>query len=95
MPGAPLSTYLAVAVLLFAIGTLGILLRRSPLLMLMGIELMWNGANLALVSFARFTGNPDGQVLAFVALVVAAAEVAVALALVVLLARRPREGAPE
>lgn len=84
----PSTAYVALAALLFALGGAGVLLRRSPLVTLMSIELMWNSANLLLVTFARQFGSHDGQVFAFLVMVVAAAEVAIGLALVVLVFRR-------
>ncbi|HEY8486050.1 MAG TPA: NADH-quinone oxidoreductase subunit NuoK [Limnochordales bacterium] len=93
VPGVavPIQAYLAVALVLFAIGAGGLAVRRSPLAMLMCIELMWGAANLALVAFARRIGDMGGQVMAFFAITVAAAEVAIGLALVVLIFRpRPR-----
>jgi len=80
--------YLALAAVLFALGGVGVLLRRSPLISLMCVELMWNAANLAFVTFARIHGNMDGQVFAFLTITVAAAEAAIGLALIVLLFRR-------
>ncbi len=80
--------YLAVAGVLFAIGTAGVLLRRSPLIVLLSLEIMLNGSNLALVSFSRLFGNMDGQIFALGVMAVAAAEVCVGLGLIVALARR-------
>lgn len=76
---APL--YLAFA--LFIIGTIGVLVRRNVLVMLMSIELMLNGANVALITFSRLWGGLDGQVFAMFVIGVAAAEAAVGLAIVV------------
>ncbi|HEY8498288.1 MAG TPA: NADH-quinone oxidoreductase subunit NuoK [Limnochordales bacterium] len=89
-PGATLGAYLAVAALLFAIGAMGVLLRRSPLAMLMSVEIMWGAAGLALVAAARWWLDMSGQVVALLAMMVAAAEVAIGLALVVAIFR-PRE----
>ncbi len=88
-PAAPTAAYVAVATVLMGIGALGVLLRRSPLAVLMSIEVMWSAANLALVAYARRWADMSGQILAFVAITVAAAEVAIGLALVVL-TFRPR-----
>ncbi|MDZ7373668.1 MAG: NADH-quinone oxidoreductase subunit NuoK [candidate division KSB1 bacterium] len=79
--------YLALAALLFTIGTAGVLIRRNVLIVLMSIELMLNAVNLALVTFSNALRSPEGQVLVFFAMIVAAAEVAVGLALVVALFR--------
>jgi len=80
--------YLAVSILLFCLGLLGVILRRNLLVMYMSLELMLNAANLALVSFSRFNNRLDGQVLVFFIITVAAAEVAVGLALIVALYRK-------
>jgi len=75
------------SLLLFALGTLGVFLRRNVITVLMSIELMLNGANLAFVAFSRSAGTLDGQVLVFFVMVVAAAEAAVGLAIVIALHR--------
>ncbi|MEW6045049.1 MAG: NADH-quinone oxidoreductase subunit NuoK [Bacillota bacterium] len=90
MPGAPLEAYVAVAGILFGIGALGVMVRRSPLAMLMSVEVMWGAASLAFIAFARRYLDMSGHVLAFLVMTVAAAEVAIGLALVVLIFR-PRE----
>ena len=79
---------LAVSMLLFCLGLLGVILRRNLLVIYMSLELMLNAANLALVSFSRFNNKLDGQVLVFFIITVAAAEVAVGLALIVALYRK-------
>ena len=80
--------YLLVSALVFSIGAGGILVRRSPLVILLCLELMLNAANLALVAFSRAHGNEDGQIFAIVVMVVAACEVAVGLGLIVAIYRR-------
>jgi NADH-quinone oxidoreductase subunit K len=80
--------YLLVSAIVFCIGAGGILVRRSPLVILLCLELMLNAANLALVAFARAHGNQIGQVFAIVVMVVAACEVAVGLGLIVAIYRR-------
>ena len=70
---------------LFGLGTLGVFLRRNVITVLMSIELMLNGANLAFVAFSRALGTLDGQVLVFFVMVVAAAEASVGLAIVIAL----------
>jgi NADH-quinone oxidoreductase subunit K len=80
--------YLAVSALIFTIGAGGVLTRRSPLVILLCLELMLNAANLALIAFSRMHGNPDGQIFAIVVLVVAACEVTVGLGLIVAMHRR-------
>jgi len=83
-----LQHYLVVSALLFAIGLLGVIIRRNLLVMYLSLELMLNAANLALVAFSRFNNSLDGQVLVFFIITVAAAEVAVGLALIVALFRK-------
>jgi NADH-quinone oxidoreductase subunit K len=80
--------YLVLSALLFAVGAGGVLLRRSPLVILLCLELMLNAGNLALVAFSRMLGNADGQVFAIVVMVVAACEVVVGLGLIVAIYRR-------
>src|SRR6201981_2227185 len=80
--------YLVVSALLFALGLMGVIVRRNLLVIYMSLELMLNAANLALVAFSRFTNNLDGQVFVFFIITVAAAEVSVGLALIVALYRR-------
>lgn len=82
--------YLVVSALLFGVGLLGVLARRSLLLIFMSVELMLNAANLAAAAFARFHGDVQGQVLVVFVITVAAAEVAVGLALLVALFRKRR-----
>ena len=79
---------LALAIALFAIGLLGIIVRRNLLVMLMCMELMLNGVNLSLVTFAQQMGEAVGAVLVFLIFVVATAEIAVAIPIVLLLVRR-------
>jgi len=83
-----LEHYIIVSAVLFCIGLLGVIVRRNLLVIYMSLELMLNAANLALVSFSRFTNNLNGQVMVFFIITVAAAEVAVGLALIVALYRR-------
>jgi NADH-quinone oxidoreductase subunit K len=84
--------YLTVAAMLFTIGAVGLLIRRNPLVMFMCVELMLNAVNLTFVSFAKALNDVGGQVIVFFTLVVAAAEVAVGLAIIVAIFRR-RPGA--
>ena len=74
--------------LLFALGLMGVIVRRNLLVIYMGLELMLNAANLALVAFSRFNNTLDGQVFVFFIITVAAAEVSVGLALIVALYRK-------
>lgn len=75
--------YVILAAILFAMGAVVVLTRRNAIVVLMGVELMLNSSNLALVTFARMHGNLTGQVVAFFVMVVAAAEVVIGLAIVV------------
>ena len=88
MQGPDISWYLVIAAVLFSIGTAGVLLRRSPLVVLLSLEIMLNAANLALISFARLHGGSDGQIFALAVMAVAASEVVVGLGLIVAMARR-------
>jgi NADH-quinone oxidoreductase subunit K len=80
--------YLVLSALLFAIGAGGVLIRRSPLVILLCLELMLNAGNLALVAFSRMHGNVEGQVFALIVMVVAACEVVVGLGLIVAMFKR-------
>jgi NADH-quinone oxidoreductase subunit K len=86
----PIAWYLVLSGILFALGTVGVLLRRNALIIFMSVELQLNAVNLSLVAFSRMHGELDGQVLAFFSMVVAAAEVVVGLAIIVALFRRRR-----
>ena len=79
---------LAVSLALFALGLLGVIVRRNVLIMLMCMELMLNGVNLSLVTFAQRMDSIAGAILVFLIFVVAAAEIALAIPIVLLLARR-------
>ena len=80
--------FLAVSALIFTIGAAGVLTRRSPLVILLCLELMLNAANLALISFSRMHGDPDGQIFAIIVMVVAACEVTIGLGIIVAMHRR-------
>jgi NADH-quinone oxidoreductase subunit K len=79
----PAPYHLALSAVLFTLGMVGVLVRRSALVVFMSIELMLNAVNLALVTFARFRGTVDGQLVVFFVLVVAAVEVVIGLAIIV------------
>ena len=85
-----LTHYLVLAAILFSIGALTVLLRRNSIIVFMGVELMLNASNLALVTFSRMHGNLTGQVMAFFVMVVAAAEVVVGLAIIIAIFRTRR-----
>jgi NADH:ubiquinone oxidoreductase subunit K len=80
--------YLAISAFIFCVGAAGVLLKRNPLVILLCLELMLNGANLALIAFARMHGDGAGQTFALIVMVVAACEVTVGLGLIVALHRR-------
>ena len=82
--------YVYLAVLLFAIGAAAVLTRRNAIIVFMGVELMLNATNLALVTFYRMHGSLDGQVMALFVMVVAAAEVVVGLAIIMAIFRARR-----
>jgi NADH-quinone oxidoreductase subunit K len=86
--GPGVAWYLGIAAFLFGTGALGVLVRRNPLIVLLSLEIMLNGANLALIAFSRHAGNGAGQIFALAVMAVAAAEVCVGLGLVVALHRR-------
>jgi NADH-quinone oxidoreductase subunit K len=83
-----ISWYLPVSAIVFSLGVAGVIARRNPLVVLLCLELMLNGANLALVAFSRMWGNGDGQILALIVMTVAACEVAIGLGMIVALYRR-------
>lgn len=86
----PLSWYLILSALLFACGTVGVLMTRNVIVLLMGVEVMLNAANLVLVAAARKWGQADGLVYVFIVMTVAAAEAAVGLALIIAIYRQSR-----
>ena len=83
-----LNWYLALSAILFAIGVLGVLLRRNAIVILMSVELMLNAVNLTLVAFSQTMGDVSGQILVFFVMSVAAAEAAVGLAIVIAIFRQ-------
>ena len=88
MHGPDVRWYLVLAALLFVTGALGVLIRRSPLIILLSVEIMLNGSNLALIAFARRFGHEDGQGFAIAVMAIAASEVVVGLGLIVAMGRR-------
>ena len=78
----PLGWYLGLSAVLFTVGALGVVVRRSVIVIFMAIELMLNAVNLSFVAFARSLGSVDGQVIVFFVMAVAAAEAAVGLAII-------------
>ena len=79
----PLSNYLIVSAILFAIGTAGVFLRKNLITILLSVEIMLNAVNLTFVAFGRSHGTVDGQIITFFVMTVAAAEAAVGLAIVI------------
>lgn len=88
MTGPGIAAYLFVSIVVFATGALGVLIRRSPLIILLALEIMLNAGNLALIAFARRFGGGDGQIFALTVMVVAAAEAVVGLGLIVAMSRK-------
>jgi NADH-quinone oxidoreductase subunit K len=86
-----LNHYLALSGVIFSIGMMGVLLRRNVVVMLMGIELMLNGVNLAFVAFSRYRADVAGNILVFFVMTIAAAEAGVGLALAVNVYKRFKE----
>ena len=88
MKGPDVTWYLAISAFMFTTGALGVLLRRSPLIVLLSLELMLNAGNLALIGFSRQHADGAGQIFALSVMAVAASEVVVGLGLIVAMARR-------
>lgn len=86
----PLEYFIILSSILFCLGVLGVLLRRNAIIILGCIELMLNAVNLLLVAFSAYKGNAEGQILVFFIMVVAAAEVAVGLAIIMLMYRNKK-----
>ena len=79
----PLHDYLILSAVVFAIGVIGVLIRRNLIVVLMSIELMLNAVNLTFIAFARFLGSTDGQVIVLFVMAVAAAEAVIGLAIII------------
>ena len=88
MSGPGIVAYLALSTLLFGIGIAGVLLRRSPLIVMLALEIMLNASNLALIAFSRHWADGDGQIFALTVMVVAASEAVIGLGLIVAMSRR-------
>ena len=91
----PLSHYLVVSAILFAVGTAGVFMRKNLITVLLSIEIMLNAVNLTFVAFGRSIGSVDGQIIVFFVMTVAAAEAAVGLAIVIALFRHRESLNPE
>ena len=83
----PLSHYLILSATLFSIGVLGVLIRRNAIVVFMCVEIMLNAVNISLIAFDRYLNQHDGQIVSFMVMCVAAAEVSVGLAIVIALFR--------
>ncbi len=88
--GVPLTSYILLCSILFAIGTLGVLYRRNALVIFMCIELMLNAVNLLMVAFSRYFNDSNAQVFVFFIMAVAAAEVSVGLAILMMVYRNTK-----
>lgn len=86
----PLTNYVLLGTFLFIIGVVGVLIRRNAIIVFMSIELMLNAVNLLLIAFSAYAGDANGQVFVFFIMAVAAAEVAVGLAIIVMIYRNIR-----
>jgi NADH-quinone oxidoreductase subunit K len=91
----PLSHYLIVSALLFAIGSAGVFMRKNLITILLSVEIMLNAVNLSFVAFGRYHGDVTGQIITFFVMTVAAAEAAVGLALVIALFRHRESMNPD
>lgn len=85
--GVPLNHYILFSAILFSIGVIGVLIRRNAIVIFMSVELMLNAVNLLLTAFSAYRGDPSGQVFVFFVMALAAAEVAVGLAIIVMIYR--------
>jgi NADH-quinone oxidoreductase subunit K len=83
--------YLVLSALIFSIGMAGVLLRKNAIVLLMSIELMLNAVNLTFIAFSKYSGKPEGNIMVFFVMTVAAAEAAVGLALIVSIFKRFKE----
>ncbi|MEY3678729.1 MAG: hypothetical protein RI924_870 [Bacteroidota bacterium] len=85
--GIPLNHYILLSAIIFAIGVMGVLIRRNAIVIFMSVELMLNAVNLLLTAFSAYRGDAAGQVFVFFIMALAAAEVAVGLAIIVMVYR--------
>ena len=91
----PLEYYLVLSAIIFAIGVIGVLIRRNLIVVLMSIELMLNAANLTFIAFSNALGSMDGQVIVFFVMAVAAAEAVVGLAIIIAVFRHRQSLDPQ
>jgi NADH-quinone oxidoreductase subunit K len=87
MQGIPISYFLILSAILFSLGVVGVVIRRNAIIIFMSIELMLNAVNLTFIAFSNYLGSVEGQIFVFMVMVVAAAEVAVGLAIIVAIYR--------
>ncbi len=87
MQGVPIQHFLILAAVLFGLGVVGVITRRNAIIIFMSIELMLNAVNLTFIAFSNLLNNVEGQIFVFMVMVVAAAEVAVGLAIIVAIFR--------
>ncbi|MFN5356275.1 MAG: NADH-quinone oxidoreductase subunit NuoK [Bacteroidota bacterium] len=85
LQSVPIDYYVLLSAVLFSIGVLGVMIRRNAIIVFMCVELMLNAVNLLLTAFSALHGDPGGQVMVFFIMAVAAAEVAVGLAILVMI----------
>ncbi|WP_407428357.1 NADH-quinone oxidoreductase subunit NuoK [Arcticibacter sp.] len=85
--GVPLNHYILLSSIIFTIGTIGVLIRRNAIIILMSVELMLNAVNLLLAAFSVYRGDASGQVFVFFIMALAAAEVAIGLAILTMIYR--------
>lgn len=90
MAGVPLNHYIYLSAIIFAIGVIGVLTRRNAIVIFMSVELMLNAVNLLLTAFSVHNNDPSGQVFVFFIMALAAAEVAVGLAIIVMVYRNTK-----
>lgn len=90
LKGVPLNHYLLLCSILFAIGVIGVLIRRNVIIIMMSVELMLNAVNLLLAAFSAYHGDASGQVFVFFVMALAAAEVAVGLAIIIMVYRNTK-----
>ncbi len=91
LPPLGLNHYLLLSAVLFGVGTIGVLMRRNALVILMSIEIMLNAVNISFVAFSRQMGDLNGQIMVFFVMAVAAAEAAIGLAIAIAIFKRFRE----
>lgn len=88
--GVPLNHYIIFCSIIFSIGVIGVLIRRNVIIIMMSVELMLNSVNLLLAAFSAYSGDPSGQVFVFFIMALAAAEVAVGLAIIIMVYRNTK-----